>query len=314
MAIYEHIEEFAGKRVEDWEPGAPLGDTRKTIYRISVSYEEGEEGTLWTDKFARFLDDPASHEIEGIVVGPWEEVGMGEAAGAQRIIEALTSASGRLPNLKAVFFGDITLEESEISWIEQTDVSPLFNAYPQLEHFTVRGGQHLSLGSLNHRNLKSLVVQAGGLGREVVEQVTSGRLPELEHLELWLGDSNYGADATVEDVAPILSGNLFPRLKYLGLCNSEIADELALALVSAPILERIETLDLSKGTLGDEGASALIASDAVKRLKRLDLHHHYCSEEMVEKLEELGIEVDTGDPQEADEDDGEEHRYVAVGE
>jgi hypothetical protein len=31
-----------------------------------------------------------------------------------------------------------------------------------------------------------------------------------------LGTDDYGGDATVEDLAPILAGNLFPKLTYLG--------------------------------------------------------------------------------------------------
>ncbi len=103
-------------------------------------------------------------------------------------------------------------------------------------------------------------------------------------------------------------------MEYLGLRDSELADEIAIAIVSAPILERIKVLDLSLGTLSDAGAAALLASPAVARLRKLDIHHHYCSPEMVEKLAALPIEVDASDSQEADEDDGEVYRYVAVGE
>jgi hypothetical protein len=312
MAFYEHITEFAGKPVADWEPGKPIADPQGTLYRISISWDESEAGKLWTDKFADFLDDPASSQITGIVVGPWEHAGI--EGSSERAVETLVSASDRLPNVRAIFLGDITMEESEISWLNQTDVSPLLNAYPQLEHFCVRGGNELSLGSLHHDNLKSLIIETGGMDRQVVQQVVSGQVPALEHLELWLGDSNYGANTTIDDVAPILSGDRFPNLKYLGLCNSELADEIAMAIVNAPILERIEVLDLSGGTLGDAGAAALLAAPAVARLRKLDIHYHYCSEEMAEKLQGLPIEVDASDPQEPDEDDGEEIRYVSVGE
>lgn len=312
MAIYEHIAEFVGKKVADWEPGTPIADPQGTLYRISIPWEEAEAGKRWTDKLADFLSDPASRQAVGIVVGSWGLAGAENSA--ERAVEALVSARDRLPSLRAIFLGDITMEESEISWIEQTDVSPLLNAYPELEHFGVRGGNGLSLGSVRHGRLKTLIVQTGGLDREVVRQVIGGELPSLEHIELWLGTDEYGANTTIEDLAPIFSGDLFPNLKYLGLCDSEIADEIAMAVVNAPILKRIEVLDLSQGTLSDAGAAALLASPAVARLRKLDIHFHYCSEEMVEKLQALPVEVDAGDPQEADDDDGEAVRYVAVGE
>jgi hypothetical protein len=77
-------------------------------------------------------------------------------------------------------------------WIQQCDVSPLFAAYPRLEHFCVRGADGLSFGALRHDRLKSLIIQSGGLGANVVREVAADA-PELEHLELWLGDENYGA-------------------------------------------------------------------------------------------------------------------------
>ena len=229
-------------------------------------------------------------------------------------MEALVAAREQLPNLKAIFLGDIISEENEISWINQSDVSPLFDAYPLLERFAVRGGTGLVFGSLRHAHLKSLVIQSGGLDAGVVRAVSAAHLPELEHLELWLGVEAYGGNVTVDDLAPLLSGALFPKLSYLGLRDSEIADAIAAAVARAPVLERIRVLDLSLGTLTDEGAAALLASPAVARLEKLDLHHHFCSEAMMEKLRGLGIEVDVSQRQEEEEYDGERWRYVAVSE
>ena len=59
MAIYEHIAEFAGKPVVDWEPGEPLDEPADAAYRISVSWDESDKGTRWTDKFARFPQESA---------------------------------------------------------------------------------------------------------------------------------------------------------------------------------------------------------------------------------------------------------------
>jgi hypothetical protein len=337
MSIYEHMTHFAGQPVIDWEPEAGLTIASGTAYRLGLSWEEAEAGQRWTDKLAAFLsslglrrpaappaeaswtdklasllDDPAAGQVTGLVIGPWGSE-MWEAD-SQPVVEALVSARDRLPALTAIFLGDITSEENEISWIVQSDVSPLFAAYPQLEQFGVRGSQHLSLGTLRHARLRSLVVECGGLPARVAREVAAAELPELEHLELWLGEEQYGGDATVADLAPLLSGSLFPNLRCLGLRDAKEADEIAAAVATAPVLERIRVLDLSLGTLSDQGAMALLASPAVARLEKLDIHHHFCSEAMVEKLQELAIEVDASERQKPHEYGGESSRYVAVGE
>lgn len=312
MTINEHMTEFAGRDVVQWEPGEAVPNPATVMPRIGLTWEE-EDDAAWTDKFGRYLETPGAGTTTGLVVGQWAG-NLGEADAIERVVQAVVAARDTLPALNALFLGDVTYEESEISWIEQTDVSPLLRAYPQLEHFGVRGGNNLRLGPIRHDRLRTLIVEAGGLPRAVVHEVLAATLPQLEHLDLWLGTEEYGADTTLEDLAPLLAGGLFPRLRYLGLRDSDLTDEIAIALVGAPILERVEVLDLSLGTLSDAGAAALLANPAIARLRRLDLHHHYCSPEMVRKLQALPIEVDVSDPQEADHWNGVDHRFVAVGE
>ena len=140
----------------------------------------------------------------------------------------------------------------------------------------------------------------------------ASELPALESLELWLGTPGYGGDVTVEDLQPLLSGDLFPALKHLGLRDSEIVDQIADALKSAPILERLNSLDLSLGTLSDTGGKALLANPRLKTLKQLDLHRHFLSEEMMISLKREFPSVNVDDPQGSDTDA--EERYVAVSE
>ncbi|HEY7181552.1 MAG TPA: STM4015 family protein [Blastocatellia bacterium] len=312
--INEHIASFAGKPVKNWEAQLEMRDPEGPCYALRLSYEEADEGQRWTDKFAAFLDNPSSSRVSGIIIGDWGLLSSAMNETSAFVIEALVAARDRLPNLRAIFFGDVVSEECEISWIRQSDVSPLFAAYPQLEHFCVRGADGLDLGSLKHDRLKSLIIQSGGLGANVVREVAAAEMPELEHLELWLGEDGYGGDASVADLAPILEGKPFPKLKYLGLRNSQIADEIARAVAVAPVVERIRVLDLSMGILTDEGAAALLESPAVARLEKLDIHHHFCSEEMTAKLQSLSSEVDASERMEPHIYDDEVWRYVAVSE
>jgi hypothetical protein len=312
VALYENLTTFQGKKVEDFDPEQPLGDPRTVAYRIRLDWDEGEAGTRWVDKFAQLLEKPDSRKIESFIAGAWEEVSAG--TDSTSIVESLAAARDGLPRLKHLFFGDITMEESEISWITQTDVSPIFEAHRELEHITIRGGTGLSLGHIRHERLRELIIQTGGLPPQVIHDVSASELPALEHLELWLGEPNYGGNATVEDLATLLRGDRFPKLKYLGIKDSVIADEVAGVLANSPILRQLDVLDVSLGQLGDDGAKALLASPEIRSLKKLDVHHHFISDELVAKLKSLGIEVDASEKQKPSEWRGEEHRFIAVSE
>lgn len=325
MAIGENLTTFAGRAVKDWSADNGIKDPAGVAYRLGITYDEGEEGIDLPGKLAEFLDDPKAAQVEALVIGAWQADD--SSASSAPLVEALAAARDKLKSLRHLFLGDITSEENEMSWIVQSDLSPLLEAYPNLEHLSVRGSQDLSLGSPRHAKLRELVIQSGGLPPGVVHEIAAAELPALEHLELWLGSPGYGGDTTVEDLAPLLKGDRFPRLKYLGLKNSEIQDDIAAVIANAPVLERIEVLDLSLGTLGDDGAKALLASPvlsgdpalfsgktAAPRLKKLDIHHHYVSDDFVKALKKLGIEVDAGEKQEPDNWGGEEHRYISVSE
>ena len=332
MSIYDHMKKFAGLPVKEWGAGVewaelknepadeedgprlpPLRNAEKTMFRISVDYEEAEEGVRWEDKFQHFLAQKNVDRVAGIVVGVWSPDD--SSVSSDRVLKLIAKAASKLPGLRAVFVGDITAEECEISWITQCDVGALLKAYPALEHLGVRGGEKLKFDVDRHERLKTLVIESGGLPRSAVHGVFAADLPALEHLELWLGTEGYGADTTAEDFAPLLAGTKFPKLKYLGLRDSEIADDLAAVLASAPVLKKLKTLDLSMGTLSDEGAKALLAGKLVKKLEKLDVHYHFCTPGVVKQLKALGPKVDASKPQKPEDwGGGETMRFVAVSE
>jgi hypothetical protein len=303
-----------GYPVKIWDHKTP--PKNDTLYCLRMDYEESEGGASeWAHRFRHFLSLTDTHSLVGLVVGIWSYDG----GGPEGAVEAIVAARHQLPNLKGLFFGDIPYEDTEISWITQGNMTPLFLAYPGLEHFVVRGGNNLSLGTLNHAALKSLVVQTGGLNRAVLHEIARATLPELEHLEVWMGDEGYGANSTIEDIRPLLQAGRFPKLKRLGLCNCEYADEIAAAVVASDILTQLEVLDLSLGILSDIGAEALLQSPLLLRLKKLDIHHHFCSDAMMAKLQALAIEVDVSDQKEGHQDQNADGtirvwRFVAVSE
>ncbi|MFD3570338.1 STM4015 family protein [Streptomyces sp. NPDC058667] len=318
MTVHHHMREFHDLPVFDFPAAdAPveLPDAAAVAWRISspTYCDPGDE--QWGPLFERFLKTVDTGRVRALVVGGWDEAYENSSAD---IVTALIGAADRLTALEAVFLGDMLSEDCEISWIVQSDVTPLLAAYPGLREFGVRGGTGLVFPSVRHENLETLVVETGGLGAEVVRGIAGSDLPALANLELWLGTDEYGGDSTPEDLAPLLSGSAFPALRSLGLCNSVIQDAVAAAVASAPVVARIERLDLSMGVLTDEGAAALLDGQPLTHLAHLDLSHHYLSDAVRERvlaaLVPHGVTVVLDDAEEPDEYNGEVYRYVAVAE
>lgn len=299
-------------------PDAPtdkLPEPDTVAWRISSEVYDANED--WPDAFARFCAAVDTTRVRALIVGAWQEA---YDSDPHAVIAALLAARDRFPALRALFLGDMVMEECEISWINQTDVGPLLAGFPALEEFGVRGGSGLGFTALEHGALRRLVVETGGLPAEVVRGIGASDLPALEHLDLWLGTPDYGGDSEAADLEPILSGARLPRLRHLALRNSEMQDAVAAAVAAAPIVERLEVLDLSMGVLTDDGAVALLGGQPLTHLKALDLHHNYLTAGVAQRLREalepagVRLELDKDDAEEDTDEDGSAWRYVAVGE
>lgn len=268
--------------------------------RLSVGYDEYEEGVRMSELIEKLASSADGEKLSILTIGDW---GQAYENSPDSFLESLISHKDSFPNLTKLFIGDMGFEECEVSWINQTNLSPLLAAFPNLQSLSIKGSQELSLQPLVHEKLQELVIICGGLPKSVLEEITSAKLPELRKLELYLGVDDYGFDGGIEDVMPLLQRDLFPKLTYLGLKDSEIQDEIAIAIADAPILDQLEILDLSYGTLSDEGGKALLASERVKKLKHLNLSYHYMSDELLLRWKQAGLSVDVTDQQETDEDD-----------
>lgn len=306
MSAYENASHFAGKPVEDFQKQSSI-DPEQTVYRFRFDWDAPD--TVVMEDFQAYMAKPGAEKTTALVFGLLGESPYDDTFAP--VVQALVEAAPRLPELEALFLGDIVQEESEISWIQQTDLGPLLTTFPKLRQLRIRGGEGLRLDAPGHPELRSLVIETGGLPGEVVRSIGSGSFPNLEELTLWLGVSEYGASWTQADLAPFYSGSAFPELRSLGLCNSEDQDAIARGIAGGTVLERLQKLDLSLGTLGDEGAEALLACPLLGNLEFLDLHHHYMSEGMIQRFQQLELEVDVSEQEEPDDwGDGEEHRYA----
>lgn len=303
---YTNVVTFADYPVVEWKfDGDVLKEGKPAAVAIRTGWDD--DAGEWHKIFDSLLENSHVQEIPALVIGRWH---YDETAAF--IVEALVANKAKFPNLKALFVGDITPEENEISWIKQADLSPLWEAFPNLEYLTIRGGTDLQVGQIKLPKLKVLRIETGGMSSEVVRSVGEANLPELESLVLWLGTANYGATVKLADLEAFYTCEGKPKLKYLGLCDSEMADEIAAFMATAPVLERLDVFDMSLGTLTDEGALALLTSPYIRKLKKLDLHHHFCSNAMVNKLKELekeDVEIDTSEMH-----NERDWRFVAVGE
>jgi hypothetical protein len=307
MDYHNHPTGFGGLLVRTFDPAAPV-DPADTDYawRLEVGYDDGAD--QFRDLLDAFLAAVDAKDVAALVVGQW-----GGAAYERKLpVALLAERLAPLPNLRALFLGDMVQEECEISWIQHDDVTPLLEALPRLEILTVRGAEGLRLRPVRHEGLRELTFESGGLPAEVVRAVGASDLPNLWFLQLWLGTENYGGDATVADLADVLGGSRLPALTSLGLRNSEIADDVAAAVAGAPVVARLTTLDLSLGVLTDRGARALLAGQPLTHLDELNLWHHYLSTEMMERVvaELPGVRVEVGQQLHDDEDD----RWIAVSE
>ncbi|MEV5161657.1 STM4015 family protein [Streptomyces sp. NPDC053728] len=319
MSDADRLHEWLGLQAVDFQRGAegparPAADA--AAWRISVDpYGSDEADVSWEEEFDAFLAAVDPSRVKALIIGQWGE---SYEEKSSYPIGLVVAAADRLTSLRAVFVGDLMAEEAEISWIEQSDVTALLTAFPALTHLGVRGGTELEFPPIRHEALRELTIESGGLPAEAVRGVLDSELPALERLDLWLGVSAYGGDVVLPDLAPLLAGTRFPRLHHLGLRNSELQNEIAVALGSAPVLAQLRTLDLSNGTLGDEGAAALLEGQPLTHLVSLDLHHHFLTEPMErrvsEALEPHGVSVDLSGRCEPWDNRGAEGRYTAVAE
>ncbi|MDX6739865.1 STM4015 family protein [Actinocorallia sp. A-T 12471] len=309
--INQFAESFAGLPVFDFTEETELTglpEPESVAWRLRIA-DYVEEFEPFQKLFASFLEHVDTARVGALLFGNW---GPTYDVASNKPLGLLTDAAERFPNLRAFFFAEFLQEEAEISWIMHDDITPLFTTFGGLEEVVVRGGSGLSLEPLKAPSLKSLRFESGGLPGGVVRAVGASDFPALESLELWLGVEDYGGTSSVEDLAPILSGERLPALRELGLQNSAFQDRIAAAVAGAPIVARLEALSLSMGSLTDEGAEALLSGQPLGHLARLDLHHHYMSDAMMERIVKAlpGVAVNVDDQNDPEDD----WRYVEVAE
>ncbi len=278
--------------------------SKKFFYTYEDYEEKGKSAATMGDDI---LHDGELSSLEEIVIGNW---GDSWDSSAQAFLDVLTEHADKLSHIKSLFVGDMDFEECEVSWIIQGNYSKLLKALPNLEQLTIKGSTDLELGTISHEHLKALTIICGGLPVSVIKSIETANLPNLEVLNLYLGVEDYGFDGSIEDIRSLLTNSNFPKLAYLGLGDSEIEDDIAEAVLSSKYIDKIETLDLSGGTLTDKGGHLLLEKlPLFPNLLHVNLSWHYLSDELVEKLEALPLDICLDEQQELEEYQGEIYCY-----
>lgn len=287
--LSEHEAAFLGR----FAPGKDLAKFATIEWRLGFwskakifcEYDTASEVPEDLEGLAGVLDQllqhPSARLMPALTLGITEGVEDGETSWQESID---TIARSPRPALRELFIGDFEQEETEISWTQVGSLASLWPALPALQKLTVKGGG-IELGAIVAPKLVELRLWSGGLPKEPVQQIARASLPALQHLEIWFGADDYGAECELADVAELLASTSMPALTSLGLMNSELADGLPALIAASPLLKQLKVLDLSMGTMAADGAQALLDNAAAfQHLEKLILDENWLPKATVTKL------------------------------
>jgi uncharacterized protein (TIGR02996 family) len=216
------------------------------------------------------------------------------------------------PTLRKLHLGDFEFpDETEMSWYHVGKLGALWKAVPHLRSLIVQGGD-FELGTIALPELTHAEFRTGGLSAASARAIAKATWPQLEHLEVWYGDKNYGGTAKLADAAALLERRDLPRLTTLGIKNTAFTDELIGVLAVSPLVAQLTRLDLSMGILTDDGARALAAHQAAfQHLAVLDVSRGYLTKAGIAAVKGVAKTVISKDQRD---DHDPEYRHPSVGE
>jgi uncharacterized protein (TIGR02996 family) len=255
---------------------------------------------------------PVARLLEELTIGMVRRDGK-EESDYDPLFAAL-AATPQPPPLRSLTVGDFQFSyDCPINWAKLGEVSRLWPRYPRLRSLVFQGTS-LKLGAIQLPELRSFEARSGGLHRNTVQSIAGARWPLLERLVVWTGNLETPGTSRAEHLQPILDGVGLPRLRHLGIVNSQSANQIAAALATAKVLPQLETLDLSLGALTHHGVEALLgARGALRHLKQLNLSGNLIPERDCARLRDLCASVELGAQREPGENEnGDTINSVAV--
>ena len=303
QALLRHNPWLFFTKLEEWKFEDFYSDIGITAsVTIACSVDLGQ----YLDEFKALLQDPLVSKVEALACTITDDI----HRGSRTFINTLCKACRQLTSLKVLSIRDYRDPDNK-SRLYLSDISSVLEAYPYLEVLEIWGslGGKSDFRRFQHNCLKTLII--GGIVETVdisyqpLTQIFALDLPALEYLELWGG---YSRGRGIDSLKPLLTGQPFPSLCYLGLPHFEDTDKLIEAIAQSPILARLTVLDISLGELTDKGAEILLKCPAINQLHTLNVAKNCLSTEMVQRLAKLNCRV-IAEPQHES-----EHRYYALNE
>ncbi|KAF0979750.1 hypothetical protein FDP41_000903 [Naegleria fowleri] len=248
------------------------------------------------------------NDFTEINFGPFDEYEMNGQL-PKDYLDWISQNSDLLSNsrIRSLFFLDVHFSFCEVSWMKLGDLSKVLNTFPKLAHWTSMGSEQLQFSTAcSHSTLRSIVLISAGLSKPILKELFCMKLPNLCHLELFLGDDcrrDARQDFKPEFIQELLKSpkheHSFPSLDYLGLRNYQHIDAIAPSIFENPFSKRVRMIDISLGTLSDEGAKSFIEilkneekmNQKFLNLEILDVHNSYLSKEIVEELLNLSTMI-----------------------
>ncbi|MEJ7596713.1 MAG: TIGR02996 domain-containing protein [Kofleriaceae bacterium] len=179
-------------------------------------------------------------------------------------------------------------------------------------------GETFGVAGLELPRLEELVVETCAMNGKRMKALAMAKLPALEKLELWFGARDREGTARIADVVPVLDGKQFPKLRHLGLRNTELVTDIIRLLPDRKVAKQIVSLDLSMSIMTDEDAAELAAeAGKFSALETLDVSENYITAAGARVLKAAfkGVKIDHSSGKEIDEDDDDDggtNRYVSV--
>jgi hypothetical protein len=276
-------------KLEDWE-------VEEFDPEVGIVNPEGKAYVVNLEKLKLLIQDNRVNEVEALICYLQDyNVRYEVSQEYDDLTEFLYNHRKELENLEALFVGDEQVDEFRKSRIGIGDINFLLSSFPDLEVLHIRGCcTELHCSALGHGNLKTLVIETADISNIAIKIICSLNLPALKYFELWIGRRfENSSNGMIKYLEPILFGESFPNLNYLGIRSSEYADEIADAIAESsliteyPILYNLLVLDLSMGNLTDAGLETLLNVPDIHNLHTLDVSNNCITEEFLEEIEQL---------------------------
>ncbi|HEY0254544.1 MAG TPA: WGR domain-containing protein [Kofleriaceae bacterium] len=278
------------------------------IYRCRLSYDEDSTDEPFDAELKDLLSAVLAHPSGRYIVEfAFQTNGSSNDDDLQPLIDVLAKSAPA--TTRKLVLGD---NVDQISWHHTGNLGKLWRGVPNLQVLEIETGE-FEVGKMVAPNLERAIFITGGLSKSCGKNIATADMPKVKHLEIYYGTKNYGGSCSVKEVKPLLDRTDLKQLEYLGLKNSEFADDIAKAVVDSKLVKQLKVLDLSLGTMTDAGAAILAANkDKLKHLELLDLHRNYLTKQGIKAVAGLCKKVVTTGQEQADEDGDDVYRYPDI--